>query len=64
MLTLMSDGVVEAMTSTGELFGFDRTRAISRGRAFDIADTARRFGQADDITVLTLTLTGAVVAHV
>ena len=64
MLTLMSDGVVEAMTSSGELFGFERTRAISRGRAFDIADTARRFGQADDITVLTLTLTGAVVAHV
>jgi hypothetical protein len=64
MLTLMSDGVVEAMTASGELFGFDRTRAISRGRAFDIADTARRFGQADDITVLTLTLAGAAVGHV
>lgn len=62
MLTLLSDGVVEAMKN-GELFGFERTREISRQHAFAIADAARQFGQADDITVLTLKLTGVGVLH-
>lgn len=62
-LTLLSDGVVEAMGANGELFGFARTQQISRRRAHEIAETAQRFGQKDDITVLTLTLTGAGVAH-
>jgi hypothetical protein len=53
-LTLMSDGVVEAQNARGELFGFERTQALSRGGADAIADAARRFGQADDITVMTL----------
>jgi len=55
ILTLLSDGVIEAQSSTGELFGFDRTAAISTHSAEDIAAAARRFGQEDDITVLTLT---------
>ncbi len=63
MLTLLSDGVVEAMTPGGELFGFARTQQISRRRALEIADAARHFGQRDDITVLTLTLTGMGVVH-
>ncbi|HTW46583.1 MAG TPA: SpoIIE family protein phosphatase [Acidobacteriaceae bacterium] len=63
MLTLLSDGVVEAMTASGELFGFARTQAISRRRAEEIAESARQFGQKDDITVLTLTLTGAGAVH-
>jgi len=54
-LTLISDGVVEARSSTGDLFGFDRTRAISNQTADQIAHTAQQFGQADDITVMTLT---------
>jgi hypothetical protein len=54
-LTLMSDGVVEAQNARGELFGFERTQALSREPADAIAAAARRFGQADDITVLTLT---------
>ncbi|MFZ0632618.1 MAG: PP2C family protein-serine/threonine phosphatase [Acidobacteriaceae bacterium] len=54
-LTLLSDGVVEAQNASGELFGFERTQAISREAADTIADAARRFGQADDITVMTLT---------
>lgn len=53
-LTLLSDGVVEARSASGELFGFDRTREISRRSAKAIADIAARFGQEDDITVLTV----------
>ena len=56
-LTLLTDGVLEARNPhTGELFGFDRTLAISSETAAHIADTAQRFGQEDDIAVLTLTL--------
>jgi serine phosphatase RsbU (regulator of sigma subunit) len=53
-LTLMSDGVVEARSETGELYGFDRTSRISRLPATEIAAQANRFGQEDDITVITL----------
>jgi hypothetical protein len=53
-LTFLSDGVVEARSAAGELFGFDRTQEISRQSAEQIADTASRFGQEDDITMLTL----------
>jgi serine phosphatase RsbU (regulator of sigma subunit) len=57
--TLVTDGVVEAASSTTrELFGFDRTRAISNQSATSIAEAARTFGigapQSDDITVLTI----------
>jgi sigma-B regulation protein RsbU (phosphoserine phosphatase) len=60
--TLVSDGVVEATApNTRELFGFDRTQAISRQAANAIAEAARAFGvgapQADDITVLTVART-------
>jgi sigma-B regulation protein RsbU (phosphoserine phosphatase) len=58
-LTLVTDGVVEATSAaTKELFGFERTQAISRQAANAIAEAARAFGigapQADDITVLTI----------
>ncbi len=53
-LTLLSDGVVEAQSATGELFGFERACQISVQTAQSIAEQARRFGQTDDITVLTL----------
>ena len=53
-LTFLSDGVVEAQTASGEMFGFDRTREISGQSARAIAERARSFGQADDITVLTV----------
>jgi hypothetical protein len=53
-LTLLTDGVVEARDASGELFGFDRTRSISRQPADTVAQTARAFGQDDDITVLSL----------
>ena len=54
-LTFLSDGVVESRDSDGELFGFERTRAISSRSAEEVAAEAQRFGQEDDITVLTLT---------
>ena len=53
-LTLISDGVVEARSGTGELFGFDRTSQVSRLSAAEIAAKAQQFGQEDDITVITL----------
>jgi hypothetical protein len=53
-LTLLSDGVVEAMNADHQLFGFERTRAISGQSAHEIASAAQAFGQEDDITVLTV----------
>jgi serine phosphatase RsbU (regulator of sigma subunit) len=58
-LTMISDGVVEARSSVGELFGFEHTRRLSAGSAESLADAAQRFGQQDDITVLTLIHTAA-----
>jgi hypothetical protein len=53
-ITLLTDGVLEARNSSGELFGFERTAAISSQDANTIAHAAELFGQEDDITVLTL----------
>lgn len=53
-LTLITDGVVEARNSRGELFGFARTRDLSARPAVEIAEAAQGFGQEDDITVVTL----------
>jgi serine phosphatase RsbU (regulator of sigma subunit) len=53
-LTFLSDGVVEARDTSGGLFGFDRTRVVSAQSAQLIAETAKRFGQEDDITVVRL----------
>jgi hypothetical protein len=58
-LTFLSDGVVEAQSPTGELFGFERTAAISIQTAEEIARAASTHGQQDDITVLTLTFAPA-----
>ncbi len=55
MLTLISDGVLEARNAAGELFGFERTAVLSTRTADQIAKTAAQFGQEDDITVLTMT---------
>jgi len=60
-LTLLTDGVLEARSKTGELFGFDRTAAISNQSAESIAKAAQDFGQEDDITVLTLKFAGSEV---
>jgi len=53
-LIFLSDGVVEATSASGELFGFERTQHVSHEPALYIAQTAQRFGQNDDITVVSL----------
>ena len=53
-LVLMSDGVPEARTPKGELYGFDRLAPLTIRSAREIADTAQKFGQDDDITVVTI----------
>jgi hypothetical protein len=50
-LTFVSDDVIEAADPRGELYGFERTRDISKQPANAIAEAARQFGQEDDITV-------------
>jgi serine phosphatase RsbU (regulator of sigma subunit) len=53
-LILMSDGIVEAQDTHGNLFGFDRITALLQNKpsAEDIATAAQEFGQEDDILVL------------
>ena len=62
-MLLVSDGVIEARNSSGELFGFERTRNLSSQPAETIAQAAQAHGQEDDITVLTLTLASVAVVH-
>jgi hypothetical protein len=57
-MTLVTDGVVEARSGKGELFGFSQTRSISHLPASFIAKAAQIFGQDDDITVLSVCLLG------
>jgi serine phosphatase RsbU (regulator of sigma subunit) len=55
-LVLLSDGVPEARSPNGELYGFERLSGLSLMSAQEIAEAAQVFGQEDDITVLTLAL--------
>ena len=45
---------LEIRSGLGELFGFERAGAISMQPAAAIVDAAVRFGQSDDITVVTI----------
>lgn len=54
-MTFVSDGVVEARNARGQLLGFERMAALTTKRAEDIAEAAQRWGQEDDITVLSVT---------
>ncbi len=60
-LTLLTDGVVEARNPQGDLYGFDRAEQIIHLSAAAIAEAAQRWGQEDDITVLTLAFAPAEV---
>ncbi len=54
ILTLITDGIVEAQDEKGQLFGFPRVSQmlLSGANALDLANAAQRFGQEDDILVL------------
>jgi serine phosphatase RsbU (regulator of sigma subunit) len=56
-LTFYTDGLLEARSHSGELYGFERVRTLfaSRPTAAEATQAAIQFGQDDDITVLTLT---------
>jgi hypothetical protein len=54
VLTLLSDGVLEATGPKDEEFGAERTQAIIGRSAEYIAAAAQQFGQNDDITVVKL----------
>jgi sigma-B regulation protein RsbU (phosphoserine phosphatase) len=62
-LIFLSDGVVEATNAQGELFGFERTQQVSNEPARYIAQTAKRFGQNDDITVISIYLASRDAKH-
>ena len=56
-LVMISDGVLEATDTHGQLFGFERTQQLieSHLSLHDLADAAQRFGQEDDISLISLT---------
>jgi serine phosphatase RsbU (regulator of sigma subunit) len=60
-LMLMSDGVVEAMDDKGHLFGFERVHQLlqTAKSVTELATAAQKFGQEDDISVISVTRTGA-----
>jgi hypothetical protein len=55
-LTLYTDGIVEARSATGELYGFERVQKLAQesNSAEQIVEAACTFGQQDDITVLSI----------
>jgi GAF domain-containing protein len=55
-LVILSDGVPEARSQSGELYGFERLSGLTLMTAQEIAEAAQAFGQEDDITVLTLAI--------
>jgi serine phosphatase RsbU (regulator of sigma subunit) len=54
---LITDGVLEAQSNKGELYGFERVSDLMRARpsAQQVAQAACSFGQEDDITVVSVT---------
>jgi serine phosphatase RsbU (regulator of sigma subunit) len=58
-LLLLSDGIAEARDADGRLFGFERVAQLlqSQPSAAELASAAQRFGQQDDISVISVTRT-------
>ena len=56
-LSLYTDGLLEARNADGELYGFERLHSFfaTGPTAQQASEEAVKFGQEDDITVLTLT---------
>ncbi|HET9086598.1 MAG TPA: PP2C family protein-serine/threonine phosphatase [Acidobacteriaceae bacterium] len=55
-LLLLSDGVAEAQDEQGQLFGFERIHDLLQKpiTAAEVATAAQKFGQQDDISVLSI----------
>lgn len=53
-LTFYSDGIVEAQNAARELFGFERSRIIATEPVAKIVETAKLFGQHDDMTAISI----------
>jgi len=53
-LLLLTDGIVEAQNTDGQLLGFSRVETLLRegASARTLAETAQQYGQADDITAI------------
>ena len=51
---MCSSDLLEARNAKGELLGFERMAALTAKPAAEIAEAAQRWGQEDDITVLTI----------
>jgi serine phosphatase RsbU (regulator of sigma subunit) len=56
-LAVYTDGLLEATSPTGELYGFERMKTLfaKQPSAQEAMQAAIDFGQEDDITVLTIT---------
>lgn len=59
-LALYTDGLLEARNKAGELYGFGRLQKLfaANPSAPEAAEEAVKFGQNDDVTVVTLAYTG------
>ncbi|WP_162601880.1 PP2C family protein-serine/threonine phosphatase [Occallatibacter savannae] len=59
-LALYTDGLLEARNKAGELYGFSRLQKLfaATPSASEAAEEAVRFGQDDDVTVVTLAYVG------
>jgi serine phosphatase RsbU (regulator of sigma subunit) len=62
---LYTDGLIEARNCSGELFSFGRLEALlaTGANANQASEAAQRFGQDDDITVLTFTRDRGYMQH-
>jgi hypothetical protein len=58
-LVLVSDGIAEARSAAGQLFGFERVHDLLRaGRTIaEVAGAAQSFGQEDDISAISVSRT-------
>jgi hypothetical protein len=59
-LVLVSDGVIEATNAQNQLFGFERLQELLKqgATAADITAAAEKFGQQDDISVISVGCVG------
>ena len=63
-LMLLSDGIAEATDANGQLFGFERVQDLLQTAtgAAQIAAAAQKFGQEDDISVISVARTAVLQA--